>query len=211
MKTVAGAANELEGFVVKQLLQTSGAFRGTGEAGSTFVNGLFADTLAEVVSKSGGLGVGAVIARQIEQQAPQERHAPSTPHISSNFGPRLNPITGHQQFHRGVDLPAPEGTPVPSLKAGTVTSAGERGGYGLAVEVAHADGTTSLYAHLSEVAVHPGDHLEANQPLGRVGQTGQSTGPHLHLEVREGGHAVNPTMALKAYRLRADNLGGETP
>jgi len=92
-----------------------------------------------------------------------------------------------------------------------VIAAGPRGGYGNAVEVRHADGSSTLYAHASEVLVNPGDLVHEGQPLALVGQTGRSTGPHLHLEVRQGGHFLDPRSALKAYRLRAEETGGGEP
>ncbi len=97
------------------------------------------------------------------------------------------------------------------MPSGVVVAAGERGGYGNAVEVAHPDGTSTLYAHLSRVEVTPGETVVSGEELGQVGQTGRTTGPHLHLEVRRGGHFMNPGQALKAYRLRAENVGGGEP
>jgi murein DD-endopeptidase MepM/ murein hydrolase activator NlpD len=92
-----------------------------------------------------------------------------------------------------------------------VIAAGPRGGYGNAIELAHADGTSTLYAHASEVEVTPGEHVAAGEIIGLVGQTGRTTGPHLHLEVRRGGQFLDPQTALKTYRLRAEESGGGVP
>lgn len=112
--------------------------------------------------------------------------------VSSSFGPRVHPITGEHRAHSGVDVAAPTGTTVRSVAAGTVVRAEEAGGYGLLVEVDHGDGVTTRYAHLSAMDVRPGDVLAAGTPLGDVGSTGMSTGPHLHLELRIDGTAVDP-------------------
>jgi hypothetical protein len=111
--------------------------------------------------------------------------------VGSPFGPRA---TG---FHPGIDLPAPPGTPVAAAAAGRVIFAGYDGsGYGTLVEVAHSSGVVSIYAHLSAVSVRAGRFLSAGTRVGTVGSTGESTGPHLHFEVRVRGAAVDPIPAL---------------
>ncbi|HEY9641594.1 MAG TPA: peptidoglycan DD-metalloendopeptidase family protein [Coleofasciculaceae cyanobacterium] len=123
--------------------------------------------------------------------------------LTSGFGWRIHPITGDRRFHSGIDLGAPFGTPVLSALAGRVVSATEMGGYGLAV-VVQASGIQqqNLYAHLSAIAVKPGDWVEQGSVLGLVGSTGSSTGPHLHFETllpsAEGWTAVNPLGAATA-------------
>jgi murein DD-endopeptidase MepM/ murein hydrolase activator NlpD len=105
--------------------------------------------------------------------------------ITSLFGWRIHPITGDQRFHAGTDIGAPAGTPVLAAVAGQVITADFMGGYGLTVVVQHPDGNNiSLYAHLSEIFVRPGDRVEQGNVIGRVGSTGNSTGPHLHFEWR---------------------------
>ena len=101
--------------------------------------------------------------------------------------------------HTGVDLAAPSGTPVGSVAAGTVTGAGDAGAYGLQVEVTHPDGTVTSYSHLSRIDVTEGQVLQQGGAVGAVGSTGNSTGPHLHLELRPtGGVPVDPVAALLA-------------
>ncbi|MBE2252153.1 MAG: M23 family metallopeptidase [Myxococcus sp.] len=211
------AAIQLESVLVKQLLHSSGVFKGTDSAGSAHAFDLFAESLADAVAKSGGMG----LAKLMTAGQPDAARPPEPSHheaagqgfskISSGFGQRIDPIHHQASMHTGVDLPATEGTPIPAARAGTVVFAGERGGYGNAVELQHDDGTTTLYAHASEVLVTRGQFVPAGQPVATVGQTGRSTGPHLHLEVRQGGHAIDPLRALKTYRLGADDLSGETP
>lgn len=106
--------------------------------------------------------------------------------ISSAFGWRIHPITGDSRLHSGTDLAAPLGTPVLAAYAGRVAIADFLGGYGLAVAMDHNKGTQqTLYAHLSEIFVKPGEWVEQGMVIGRVGSTGFSTGPHLHFEFRQ--------------------------
>ncbi len=116
---------------------------------------------------------------------------------TSGFGWRLHPILGSMILHAGRDLAAPEGTPVVAALDGTVMSAGFAGGYGLAVELEHRRPLRrSLYGHLSELFVQPGEKVHQGDVIGRVGSTGLSTGPHLHFEVRrpegDGWVAIDP-------------------
>lgn len=105
--------------------------------------------------------------------------------ITSIFGWRIHPITGDQRFHAGTDLGAPEGTPVLAAVSGQVVTADLLGGYGLTVILQHEKGTQeSLYGHMSQIFVKPGDQVEQGNVIGRVGSTGNSTGPHLHFEWR---------------------------
>ena len=106
--------------------------------------------------------------------------------ISSIFGWRLHPITGDIRFHSGTDLAAPIGTPVLAAYAGQVALADFLGGYGLTVAINHSKDTQqTLYAHLSEIFVKSGDQVKQGDVIGRVGSTGNSTGPHLHFEFRQ--------------------------
>lgn len=106
--------------------------------------------------------------------------------ITSMFGWRIHPITGDSRFHSGTDLGAPMGTPVLAAYAGKVAIADFLGGYGLTVTIDHNKGTQeTLYAHLSEIFVKPGEWVKQGAVIGRVGSTGNSTGPHLHFELRQ--------------------------
>lgn len=98
--------------------------------------------------------------------------------------------------HDGIDLAAPEGTPIGAAAAGTVIYAGEQSGYGSIVILRHADGLVTLYAHCSELLVEEGQEVRRGEPVARVGQTGRTSGPHLHFEVREGTRPRNPLLFL---------------
>jgi murein DD-endopeptidase MepM/ murein hydrolase activator NlpD len=200
-------ASQLEAFVIKQLLTSSGAFKGGTAAGSSLTAQMFADALSEAVAGAGGLGLAPLLTPGPTAGATP----PSASRITSPFGSRRDPITGSLSVHHGVDLAAASGTPIPAAKDGVVIAAGERGGYGNAVEIAHPDGTSTLYAHAQEVAVTPGQPVRAGEIVAWVGQTGRTTGPHLHLEVRKAGHFVDPVQALKAYRLRDEEGRGGPP
>jgi murein DD-endopeptidase MepM/ murein hydrolase activator NlpD len=122
--------------------------------------------------------------------------SPLTGRITSLFGMRTHPVLGERLHHDGIDISQPTGTPVKPLSSGVVTFAGNNGGYGLMVEVAHADGLTSRYAHLSSISVRAGEEISQEQLIGAVGQTGTSTGPHLHLEILRRDTPVDPLTVL---------------
>jgi murein DD-endopeptidase MepM/ murein hydrolase activator NlpD len=117
---------------------------------------------------------------------------PTDGRVTSGFGSRRHPIFGTTRLHAGVDIPAPTGQAVVSSAAGIVVSAGYRGGYGLAVVVDHGGGLATLYAHLSSVSVGTGQRVSQGDHVGAIGSTGQSTGPHLHYEVRRNGAPTDP-------------------
>jgi len=103
--------------------------------------------------------------------------------ISSLYGNRIHPITGLKSFHAGLDIAAPEGTPIFASASGTVTMAGENGGYGIMIEIESAT-QKYRYGHLSALCVMVGQRVKRGDVIGRIGSTGDSTGPHLHFEVR---------------------------
>jgi murein DD-endopeptidase MepM/ murein hydrolase activator NlpD len=114
----------------------------------------------------------------------------SLPILGDRFGPRGD------RWHTGIDLPAPLGTPVYAARSGEVVWSGWRDGYGLLVTVAHGHGERSMYAHLSRIDVRVGVWIGQGVRVGRIGATGDATGPHLHFEVRVRGAAVDPLRAL---------------
>lgn len=118
------------------------------------------------------------------------RHVPlTTPvhggqfEVTSGFGPRIDPFTGRVAFHPGVDFAGPWGSTVTATAPGTVVFAGAHAGYGNLVEIDHGYGFHTRYGHLSSVLVHAGSRVEKGAPVGRLGSTGRSTGPHVHYEV----------------------------
>jgi murein DD-endopeptidase MepM/ murein hydrolase activator NlpD len=119
--------------------------------------------------------------------------------LSSSFGVRADPLTHLPSMHEGIDFVAPIGTPVLATAAGVVLRAEYAGAYGLMVEVAHADGFVTRYAHLKTIQVKPQDVIERHAAVGTLGNTGRSTGPHLHYEVIFKGRALHPAKALAAW------------
>ncbi len=117
--------------------------------------------------------------------------------FSSNFGYRIDPFTGAQSFHEGIDFPAEAGTLIVAAASGKVVAAGLHPQYGRMVEIDHGNGLVSRYAHTSQVFVHEGDLVVRGQRVAAVGSTGRSTGPHLHFEVRLNGVPQNPARFLQ--------------
>ena len=113
-------------------------------------------------------------------------------YISSYFGIRSDPFTGHRAVHYGVDFAGDIGDDIMATASGVVTFSGPRLGYGLLVEVNHGDGYVTRYAHCSESLVAAGDVVKKGQVIARMGSSGRSTGPHVHLEVLKDGKLVNP-------------------
>lgn len=120
--------------------------------------------------------------------------------LTSGFGYRRDPFNGGRRLHAGTDFAGPRGTPVHSTGEGTVIFAGRRGGYGNMVEVRHASGYTTRYAHLHRIHVSEGERVSRGDHIGDMGNTGRSTGNHLHYEVRLNGDPVNPMTFITAGR-----------
>ena len=118
--------------------------------------------------------------------------------MSSDFGYRSDPFTGGGAMHSGLDFKGPHGTNILAAADGVVSSAGWQGGYGKCIEITHANGLVTRYAHLSELEVTLGQSVKRGVQIGRMGSTGRSTGPHLHFEVRMNGQAINPMKFLEA-------------
>jgi len=118
--------------------------------------------------------------------------------FSSNFGYRIDPFTGLQTYHEGIDFPAESGTPIVAAASGKVIDAGLHPQYGKILAIDHGNGLVSRYAHASEVFVSEGDLVMRGQRVATVGSTGRSTGPHLHFEVRLNGVPQNPVRFLRS-------------
>ncbi len=118
--------------------------------------------------------------------------------ISSPYGPRLDPFTGRPEFHPGVDIAAPMGTPIYAMAAGVVSYAGADGGFGKMVRINDGDGLSTLYGHTSKILVQVGEQVNKGQEIALVGSTGYSTGPHVHFEVLIHNQAVNPLPYLRS-------------
>jgi murein DD-endopeptidase MepM/ murein hydrolase activator NlpD len=118
--------------------------------------------------------------------------------ISSPFGMRSDPFTGEPRFHAGIDLAAPRGSQIRAIADGEVVYSGwRRGGSGRVVEVRHADGLVTSYAHAERTLVRAGQHVVAGAVLGTVGSSGRANGPHLHFAALRDGQAIDPSTLLE--------------
>lgn len=121
-----------------------------------------------------------------------EHVLPTEGTLTSDFGSRLSPTTGQPGFHYGLDIAADEGVVISAFADGTVREIGESD-YGNYLIVDHADGFSTLYAHCSSISAAVGDEVKCGEEIARVGQTGNATGPHLHLEIWKDGAALDPS------------------
>ena len=144
----------------------------------------------------------AALSAEAAKLPPVGMMMPINGEITSRFSrSRFHPILEVFRAHRGVDLAAPEGTPISAPAAGRVASVGRRLGYGLVVEMVHSGGVVTRFAHLRSALVHAGDTVTMGQEIARVGESGLATGPHLHFEVWVKGTAVDPVKFVAATRL----------
>lgn len=143
---------------------------------------------------AGALSVGLRVSHPATAPLSQGR-------ISSSYGYRSDPTGGGEQFHRGVDIAAPEGTPLAAIYNGTVAATGENNSLGRYIRIDHGDGVEILYAHCLEVTATEGMRVRAGERVAAVGSTGDSTGPHVHIQVTADGVVYNPadTVPLTRY------------
>lgn len=179
---VAGPQQQLDAIVMPALTATQDRARELQEARDRLATEL-AEALAEEQ-------------RRLERAASRHFPVDGAHRVSSAFGMRRHPVHGDMRIHHGLDLAARTGTPVVAAEPGRVVMAGNRGGYGLVVDIDHGDGVLTRYAHLNTIEVARGEQLGGGQRLGTVGATGTVTGPHLHFEVRKQGRSIDPAQWL---------------
>ena len=119
------------------------------------------------------------------------------PYSSSSYGWRMDPILGKRAFHEGIDFSAAHGEPIYATAGGIVKKASKSGAYGNLVTINHGGGLQTRYAHLSKIIVKKGDIVKKEDLIAYVGNTGRSTGPHLHYEIRLNNHSLDPKQYLK--------------
>lgn len=221
---VAPNAEALSAYFIRRFLADAKVGEGMG-MGAGAAAGQFSDMLQEALatsmSQGDALGLGAAMQGQTEPSEvgaglqalrayasvghsdPRVSVAPVSGVVSSEFGLRADPLSGEHRHHHGIDLAAPTGTPVVSSGEGVVVRAEAAGNYGNLVVIEHGDGLETRYAHLDEMTVKVGDRVEGGAQLGSVGDTGRTTGPHLHFEVRRHGQAENPRRVVSALNATA--------
>jgi murein DD-endopeptidase MepM/ murein hydrolase activator NlpD len=138
--------------------------------------------------------------RMAAEQLPFAMPVRGSYRLTSGFGYRRDPINGGRRLHAGTDFAGARGTPIHAAGAGTVIFAGRQRGYGNMIEIRHSNGFTTRYAHLSRIRVSQGERVSHGERIGDMGNTGRSTGTHLHYEVRRNGDPVNPMTFITAGR-----------
>lgn len=183
------------------------------------------------LSRAGGVGLADVLTKaldayrvagdDVEAATPATSPTlPDTSHVAavarptetvtSGYGWRSDPISGQARFHHGVDLRYAYGQDVHAAAPGVVTFAGDKGGYGTTVVVDHGNGLETHYAHLSAADVRAGSQVKAGDVIARSGNSGRSTGPHLHFEVRQDGRAKDPSATADFLTYRSDISGSRS-
>lgn len=216
-RAIKEVSKELESLFLYELLK---AMRRTVGSQDSFqketYTSLFDLELSRLLAER-GTGLQGVIQRQLLNHSSssiptpsnlipqniQNSILPSEGLISSKFGKRLHPLRGIWSFHRGIDIAAPEGSPVRAIMDGTVIFSGYMEGYGNLVVIDHGGGLTTRYGHTRKNLVKEGDSVKVGDVIAEVGTTGLSTGPHLHLEVLEAGKPIDPERFLKIKDMRA--------
>jgi murein DD-endopeptidase MepM/ murein hydrolase activator NlpD len=139
---------------------------------------------------------GLLVNRELIRELQPSGRPVSKGWVSSLYGYRTDPFTGRKSLHRGMDFAAKEGSEVKAVAAGMVVRANKDRGYGNVVEIRHADGYSTRYAHNKQNLVQPGDMVSKGQAIALLGSTGRSNGPHVHLEVRRNGRTLDPRRYL---------------
>jgi len=227
-ESLEDAARQFEGMMMKMMIKEmrksipDGLF---SSSGTEMFEDLFDEQLADQIMSSGrGFGLSdsitgsestpntpsmtefamlalAVPSLETANQVGTASDLINIERVSSAFGLRSDPFSGEERNHNGLDIAAPEGTPIQAIEDGVVTFAGEQGSYGNLVIVRHADGRESRYAHCSELWVESGARVRAGEEIAAVGSTGRSTGPHLPIELLENGTHVDPAQSLSLSNL----------
>jgi murein DD-endopeptidase MepM/ murein hydrolase activator NlpD len=154
----------------------------------------FAESVAEYnfLRTTNALALPSAFARRRLSSNPRPNIWPVNGTLRGGFGERTDPFSGEGEFHKGVDISAPTGTPVRATADGLIVHADWSGGYGRLVVVDHGNGLQTYYAHLSRFFVRTGQEVRMGEMVGCVGSSGRVTAPHLHYEVRVGGAPMNP-------------------
>lgn len=202
--------------IVRQMRKTivqSGLI--SGGKGEEVFTSMMDEELSKQISSKQGLGLKDALIEQLagkrERRLPNRVAAlnyekntaaqksehpfvlPAAGEISSAYGWRRDPFTGERDFHHGIDIASPSGSEIFATQAGRVVFNGWKKGYGRMVEIEHEDGLTTIYAHNAKNLVDEGEYVNRYQPIALVGNSGKSTGPHVHYEVRENGEPIHPS------------------
>jgi murein DD-endopeptidase MepM/ murein hydrolase activator NlpD len=194
LSSLAGEVSSLYG------LKPDPAFQDDDPASASFQQFQALRMTAMTGAASVGIGMGEtrnVSTRDWVRLAAAPTLWPVQGRITGSFGERIDPFSGEGAFHRGVDISSEVGTRIVAPADGIVRFAEFMNGYGRAVVMEHGNGISTLYGHMSGIAVSPGQMVHRGDTVGYVGQSGRSTGPHLHYEVRIFNTPVNPNKYLR--------------
>ncbi len=133
-----------------------------------------------------------IMNRNLHERIIPSGHAVEHGLLSSKYGKRIDPFTGKQEDHKGIDIASKEGSSILAVADGIVTWSGERAGYGKLVEINHGNGYVTRYGHNKQQLVEAGNMVRKGEAIALMGSTGRSTGPHVHIEVMHNGKHVNP-------------------
>jgi len=195
-KTVRELARRIE--IINELMRKVGLrVEGEGEGGLAVpLSKIFEDGNVQISTEE--------VLPQIDKLIRTFKHTPigypTYGRLTSGFGLRINPVTGRMEFHLGVDIANKRGTPVRAPADGVVVKAGWCQLLGRCVEIYHGNGVRTLYGHLWKILVKEGDKVSRGEIIGLMGNSGRSTGPHLHYSVRLNGKLVNPKPFLEAVK-----------
>lgn len=213
IKTVEEVAKKFEQIFIFYMLKT---MRATiqksglidGGRGEEIYTSMLDNEFSSEISNREGIGLARLIIDDLkirgllkeyenkEIQGMASFILPAQGTISSPFGMRDDPIDGEKRFHYGIDIDANYNSKIFAAKSGKVIFSGEKGNYGKTIIIRHKGGINTIYAHNSKNLVEAGEHVEKGEPIARVGDSGRSTGPHLHFEVRRNGESLNPIKFL---------------
>ena len=211
LSTISLAANKSTEKIIKELKKIGvqpnfSAYDQTASGGPFIpIDSQFSSLLSEVNSVALAFD-RYKIARKAISQTPIHTPLRGKYRISSYYGARKDPIVGSSAFHSGTDMAAPRGSFVLSAADGLIIFAGRKGGYGNLVEIKHASGLITRYAHLSSFSVTLGQRVRSGAVIAKVGSTGRSTGPHLHFEVRNSKKSLNSSSFIKAGKRLSNYL-----
>jgi murein DD-endopeptidase MepM/ murein hydrolase activator NlpD len=196
-------AREFTAFLYLEVLKAMRAaspeegFLETGRTSRDIYNSMMDSELARVMAKHDKTGLSDIVEKSLRKSAQVGPEAHTALNgggiVSSPYGVRRDPFTRSTRFHEGVDIAAPAGAPVRAPISGRVVFSGTVPGYGNMVEVNHGNGLRTRYAHNSVNLVSVGDRVEAGDSIALIGSTGRSTGPHVHVEARKDGKAIDPS------------------
>tara|TARA_R110002124_G_scaffold104335_3_gene254093 strand:- start:927 stop:1847 length:921 start_codon:yes stop_codon:yes gene_type:complete len=160
---------------------------------------MFAQLQSHVENREGQLGVleSLMLNRQLNGQSQPAGRPVLKGWLSSRYGRRTDPFSGHRAWHNGIDFAGQEGDQIIAVASGVVTRAGRHSGYGELVEVDHGEGYLTRYAHNRENLVKAGDTVKQGDVIALMGSSGRSTGPHVHFEVYKNGRSVDPASYIR--------------